>query len=114
MYCTGCGKEIKEGWIICPSCGKAVNGSETVQGQETQSSINERYLDAIDKAETYDINKIKKVGRLLLKVLALIAIVCFFCPSYMVSCSGQELFSLNGLDMTFGFEYLGEEIGYME
>lgn len=110
MYCKNCGRELNEEWKVCPNCGKSVNSS-AVEKKQTDTNINEgNHIDDSDKKTVFEVNKMKKAGRLLLKVLALIAIVCFFCPLYMVSCSGQELLSLNGVDMTFGFEYLGEEI----
>lgn len=48
--------------------------------------------------------------RFVLKVLTIIVLVCFFCPLYLVSCAGQEVLSVNGLDMTFGFDYMNEQI----
>ncbi len=38
MFCTGCGKELQEGWVVCPGCGKAVNqGGTTLPADSTLS-----------------------------------------------------------------------------
>lgn len=102
MYCTKCGKELKEEWKSCPFCGEKF--------ESKQSQVNNTKV--INNTEDYDftIGKTKITGKRILQILAIIMIVCFFCPLYMVSCSGTELFNLNGLDVAFGFEYMNEEI----
>ena len=29
MFCTGCGRELEEGALFCPECGRAVDGGGT-------------------------------------------------------------------------------------
>lgn len=108
MYCRKCGKELKFGWKVCPKCGtkiKYINDQEKISMQKSiHNSIPDK--EKID----FVIGDTKITGRLLIKILAFIAIICFFCPLYLVSCSGQELLSVTGVDLTLGFEYMGEKM----
>lgn len=72
---------------------------------------NSQELNGVDAKKTDRAMEKKKSNvRMILKVLALVALVCFFCPLYMVSCAGQEVCSMSGLDLTLGFQAMGEEI----
>jgi hypothetical protein len=44
-----------------------------------------------------------------LRVLSLICIVCFFLPTFMVSCSGQSV-NVSMLGLTKGIKYQGEQV----
>ena len=122
MFCTHCGKELKEDWKICPFCGEKVTNSAEkemeyradIQQDTIDNSSEVCYQDTThtQNEEEYDftIGNTKITGRFILKVFAVIIIACFFCPLYMVSCSGKELFSLTGVDVTFGFQYMNEDI----
>lgn len=109
MYCRNCGKELKEEWEICPYCGKAVNRSNDPEKNGEAVSSKESVQTGEEKADLTSGSK-KVTGRLLIKIVSLVAVVCFFCPLYLFSCAGRELFTLSGLDITFGFEYMSEEM----
>lgn len=109
MYCRNCGKELKEEWEICPYCGKAVNRSNDPEKNGEAVSSKESVQTGEEKADLTSGSK-KITGRLLIKIVSLVAVVCFFCPLYLFSCAGRELFTLSGLDITFGFEYMSEEM----
>lgn len=110
MFCKNCGKELEENWMICPNCGEKII---IYQGRKNTDDINEPVRNSVEKKEETDINLIEKREinmRVILKILALVAFVCLFCPLYMVSCAGQEVCSISGLDMTLGFQVMGEDI----
>jgi len=119
MFCRKCGKEVDTSWTVCPYCEKRlgdVNEGKQEESQNVPEQINspENNFGAIpDETDTkiktdFTIGNSKITGRLVLKVLALIAIVCFFCPLYMISCAGREIGTLNGLDLTLGFELMDQ------
>lgn len=121
MFCHNCGKEVKEEWRVCPQCGARLGdtnerkqeGSQNVSEQANSPEYNsEAVPDEMDtKIKTdFTIGNSKITGRLILKVLALITIVCFFCPLYMISCAGRELGTINGLDLTLGFELMDQPL----
>lgn len=108
MYCSNCGTEVQEDWKNCPNCGTLVNSSEKGDKRNENASeeleiedenlkikedaTNEKvdmkqHFQQSDDTERQDftIGKTKITGRFLLKIFALIAIGCFFCPLYMVS-----------------------------
>lgn len=112
MFCVKCGKEIQEGWKICPSCGTQVVKKEPEENTPISDIRDDLYMQGMTQEETLETQLQKKTiqTRLLLKILAIIAMVCFFCPLCLVSCSGQEILSISGTDMAFGFTYMNEEM----
>lgn len=38
MFCKRCGKEMQEGWTVCPSCGESINGMNNVQSTSALQS----------------------------------------------------------------------------
>ena len=110
MYCKHCGAEINEEWSLCPYCGMEQNNRS---GKEVHNSGHEalrKILKIHSFGDDFSFGNSKLTGRMLMKICALIAIICFFCPMYMVSCAGTEVGRLSGLDFTFGFSYMDEEI----
>lgn len=118
MFCRNCGKEIQEEWASCPNCGEKIHIKEDVYENDAiteyvfENHITEERTgnSEIPKEQKTDfiLGKTPISGKLLIKILSLIAITCFFCPLYMTSCAGQELIALDGPMLTFGFEYMRE------
>jgi len=119
MFCHNCGNKVKDEWRVCPRCGARLGDANKRKQEESQNvpeQVNslEYNSEAIpDETDTkiktdFTIGNSKITGRLILKVLALITIVCFFCPLYMISCAGRELGTINGLDLTLGFELMDQ------
>lgn len=50
MFCSNCGKEIKEGQKFCSNCGAAVNGSVRSAFEQVRDSAKEGFENAGDKA----------------------------------------------------------------
>lgn len=98
--CRKCGVSIDDTWQACPYCGEELNYDGT-------QNMNEK--EQYDKEIENETRITQKLGRVL-KILILIVIVCFFCPMYMVSCGNQEVATLSGVDLTFGFTVAAEEV----
>lgn len=120
MFCRTCGKEIQEEWTCCPNCGEKIHIKDDVSENNTIEGNIPKNITTVGEFGNTEILKEQKTdftlgktpisGKLLLKILSLIALTCFFCPLYMTSCAGQELIALDGPMLTFGFEYMGETI----
>lgn len=100
MFCAECGKEVKETWKRCPYCGNIL-----LENEEDYSDVN--LTEESIQDETKDSYKTVRIA---LKIISIIAFTCFFCPLYMFSCGGQEIFSVSGLDLMIGFEYMDEQM----
>lgn len=108
MFCKNCGNELDERWMACPKCGADV---AEPQAEETNSDETQNLNEEVqyDNEMGNEVKIARKPGRVL-KLLILVVIVCFFCPMYMVSCGNQEVATLSGIDLTFGFTVATEEI----
>ncbi|SHJ99381.1 zinc-ribbon domain-containing protein [Hespellia stercorisuis] len=42
MFCKKCGKEVQEGWSVCPNCGEAVPNSKVTEKPETIKKSEEK------------------------------------------------------------------------
>ncbi len=99
LVCKKCGSELNEEWQACPYCGEALSDKEITDVKE-EKQLNE---------EVNAANITQKWARAL-RILILVVIICFFCPTYMVSCGGQEVAQLSAADLTLGFTVAAEEV----
>lgn len=105
MFCTNCGKKVEDTWKKCPYCGEElIEENLPEEGRSIEGNIPE------GGSQKEEINDEYRIIRIVFKVLTIAALVCFFCPLYMVSCAGQEIFSVSGMDLMAGFEYMGEKM----
>lgn len=109
MYCKNCGKGLKDDWVKCPYCGTVVL-RDTEKNRTTEYCNDMVQVENEGRKADFTIGNTRINGRLIIKALTIIAMICFFCPLYMVSCAGQEVVSLSGMDMTFGFQYMSQDI----
>lgn len=104
MICNNCGKETLDNTKFCMHCGSIINKEEDSVIEFPEMPVNSTEDNGISNVvPERDVN-IKLLGhdikgRLIMKIAAIIATVCFFCPMFMVSCSGVEVkeFSLSGV-----------------
>lgn len=106
MFCKNCGSNVQEDWEVCPNCGKRLKEPERPM---TENKSENRMEKGQDTNFSNDM-KFRISVRIVLRIVAIIALICFFCPLYMVSCAGEELAQVSGTDLTFGFQCMGEEI----
>lgn len=62
--------------------------------------------------DDFSITSYRITGRQILKFLILAIITCFFCPMFMVSCSGIEYNAkkISGTELVAGVNYMGESV----
>lgn len=108
MFCTNCGKELDDDAKTCPYCG-----AETGRGDGVRPSMEadapapvQPAGDAPNQARKADM-KITVKG--VLRVLALLCIVFVFCPSFLVSCSGENV-GISAMAAAGGVTVYGQEV----
>lgn len=99
MYCSNCGAPLSEEMRFCTKCGVAVtrDGYCSLTGKLKDHKI------------YFDFEK-KSGGKIILKILTLVMIICFFCPMFLFSCYGTEAARMSGFEMATGAEIMGEEV----
>lgn len=131
--CPNCGKRLQGSPMVDGVEKKNVNQVTESQVSQTRETTNINVDSAVAKMKDekedfpawekesknaeifepstdFEIGQTKFTGRMLIQILSILLIVCFFCPLYVVSHAGQELVMLNGLSLTFGFDFQGESI----
>ncbi len=110
MFCENCGSKVEDEWTCCPNCGADLQKTTGIPAKNASAEAGDDSNLPQNLKTDFTVGKSRISGRHLLKILAIIALTCFFCPLYMVSCAGQELITIDGADMTFGFQYMGENV----
>ena len=85
MFCEKCGKTVAPGERFCNNCGAPVATPAVASG-------------GVSSAAATDSNAGK---RLIVKILLVVALVCFFLPFVTVSCGGSEV-EATGFEGAFG------------
>lgn len=68
MFCKNCGKEVKEDWKICPSCGTAI-------GEEKEAAMTKKEAKKAAKEAKKNKKKRKKLPLILLAIVVVIVIL---------------------------------------
>lgn len=124
MVCKNCGNEVSDDAKYCNYCGAEVDNTVLVNEennalQASQQSISENDNAIMnDNAVENDTTLEKDVtlnvfghpikGRLIMKMAAAIAAICFFCPMFMVSCSGIKVREVSLSDVMFGIDEIDD------
>lgn len=95
---------MNTGSTVPDMCNTVSDTGSTVSGIDNTVSDVECTTPDADKRNSISLS------RNILRILAIIAIVCFFCPLFMVSCAGEELLTISGEDLTLGFQCMDEDI----
>jgi hypothetical protein len=49
-------------------------------------------------------------NKLVIKIILIFLIICFFCPFFLVSCQGEEVAKISGTNIAFGTTIEGEHV----
>ena len=91
MFCNNCGKEVQEGWTICPQCGKPLKEKTDIQKQ-------------------LHMGKVKKKPKMLWILLGIIVVLAFGVMMANIDDSSAEQEVIDKLQ-TFTTIYEDEENG---
>ena len=105
-FCSECGWDISGVTNYCPRCGK------TLQSKRRQPVSQEYQNAAMNLKDDFSITRYRITGRQILRFLILLIVICFFCPMFMVSCSGIEYNAkkISGTELVTGLNYMGESV----
>lgn len=125
MFCMKCGKEVKPDWVRCPYCGNSLRegmefddngvvhheGEDAGQGEAfTYNNDNGGFKTEMyhDRAAYTDMKNEKKGPlHMIIRIAALISIICFFVPFASVSCAGEKI-NISQMQLVKGNEMVGD------
>ena len=92
-YCTNCGKELEESGDFCIHCGSKI------ESEPGLTVNNPPRLQSQSQSQPQQF-----MGSNFIRICALIVMVCFFFPFYVVSCGGSPIIEVSGLDLAVGID----------
>lgn len=106
--CGKCGAKMSDDYRFCEKCGEPLTGGSTDKKTDT-SEVPHR---PVRVAYTYEENTslsqfiqlIQHYGSRIMRVAALLMVVLFFCPLFMVSCDAMQM-KASGFDVATGFSF---------
>ena len=94
--CTKCGARMSDSNRFCEKCGSTLV-TETAAGHTAVPVRSETSLSQL-------VGWLQKYGRHIMRVAALLAVVLFFCPLFLVSCEGVQM-NVSGFQTATGFGF---------
>lgn len=106
--CGKCGAKMSDDYRFCEKCGEPL----TEDGTDKKTDTREVPHSPVRVAYTYEENTslsqfiqlIQHYGSRIMRVAALLMVVLFFCPLFMVSCDAMQM-KASGFDVATGFSF---------
>lgn len=101
-FCPECGKPIEHNAVFCGGCGKALPEEVLSAGQPTQPVQPNPVLPPPYTTSTAPAQaqvSAANVVSVVIRVIAVVVLLCVFMPFATISCSGQELVTVSGIEL---------------
>lgn len=95
--CGKCGAKMGDDYRFCEKCGAPLTESSTYRETDTIEVPKETSLSQF-------VRLIQHYGARIMRVTALLMVVLFFCPLFMVSCDAMQM-KASGFDVATGFSF---------
>ena len=106
--CSKCGAEFSDDYNFCEKCGAPLTGGSTDKKTDTSKvphrPVRVAYTYKENTSLSQFIQLIQHYGVRIMRVAALLMVVLFFCPLFMVSCDAMQM-KVSGFETATGFSF---------
>ena len=93
--CSKCGAEFSDDYNFCEKCGEPLTGDSTDKKTDTSEVPHRPVRVAYTYKENTSLSQfvqlIQHYGARIMRVAALLMVLLFFCPLFMVSCDALQM-----------------------
>lgn len=106
MFCTKCGKEVAQGAGFCPGCGAKVGAeSPVLEAPKGERQLEPSLQPPLQNAPQKRAPGRWRITRMASTSLLVLALLLFLLPWVDLTCAGETVETLSGLDLLTGSEY---------
>ena len=106
--CSKCGAEFSDDYNFCEKCGAPLTKGSTDKKPDTSKVPHRPVRVAYTYKENTSLSQfvqlIQHYGARIMRVAALLMVVLFFCPLFMVSCDAMQM-KVSGFETATGFSF---------